>query len=83
MREVYLFGKKSQIKQEYLREISDLKKEYFYALALAIKLNLQVKGRQCNSAIIQDLFEFAVAKNIPWSEWYSYLHLKLEVTKNS
>lgn len=58
--------------QTSMQEIDVLKKELFFSLAVAIKLNLSLQGRKCNVGIAS-LYESAAVLNKHHSEWSEWI----------
>lgn len=52
-------------------EFQELKREYFYSLAISAKLNLSMQGRYCNVDASR-LFD-EVVDSIPFKQWHSWL----------
>jgi hypothetical protein len=52
-------------------EFEELKREYFYSLAISAKLNLSMQGRYCNVDASR-LFD-EVADRVPFKQWHSWL----------
>jgi len=57
-------------------EITYLKKELFFALAVAIKLNLTIEGKQCNKSVIA-IYEAACQQNISYNKWQDWIPSQL------
>lgn len=70
--------KNAQLEKEGLtssNELEALKKELFFSLAVAIKLNLALQGRRCNLSVM-NLYERAVQERVHYSEWQEWIPAK-------
>jgi len=65
---------KSTPQQEDEREsnMEIIKKEVFFALAVAIKLNLSLKGQKCNQSIMS-VYQTMQENNVNYSEWSDWI----------
>ncbi len=57
--------------------VEDLKREFFQALGVGMKLNLMMQGQSANLDL-SSLYE-EVRDALPYSEWNKYLSLKLSL----
>ena len=62
--------------QSLERENLNLKKEYFLALAVSVKLNRSLEGKLSNLDIIS-LYEKAVTDNVPFKAWPNFISSQL------
>ena len=61
-------------------EVANLKREYFYATALGVKLNLSFKSSTHNVEI-QNLFETAQSDGIPTDKWPKWIANKINAER--
>ena len=61
---------------EMKKELESVKAELFHSMAIAIKLNLSMRGVFCNQNIMS-LYEIVQQKGIPHKEWNKWLHDRL------
>jgi len=69
--------KAEEIKKNGEETLKSLEWELFYSLAVAIKLNMSLRGTHCTQNITK-LFDLATEKNIPRSTWNRWIHQQLE-----
>jgi hypothetical protein len=64
-------GNQMQQQKNLEEQLSTMKKEYFFSVALCIKLNLSIH-KEMNNVEIQSLYELLQAESIPvemWPRW--------------
>jgi len=59
--------------KELRDELNDVKRKYFFALAMETKLHLFNNRKNCN-VDISDLYQAAVTQNIPHTSWGGWLY---------
>jgi chromosome segregation ATPase len=62
-----------KLSEEFLKEVDDMKKEFFFTLAIGIKLNRTLQGIPCNLDT-HHLWEHA--KHLHHTKWSEFLHEK-------
>lgn len=60
-------------RDQYKKELSDLKRDFFYSTALSIKLNYAKSGYQSNALSVQDLFLKSCEEQVPVANYIKYI----------
>lgn len=70
-------GSQMQQQKNLEEQLSTMKKEYFFSVALCIKLNLSLY-KETNNIDIQSLYELLQAESIPVEMWPRWVVNQLE-----
>lgn len=67
-----LLFKEGRITEEFLNEVEELKRAYFYSLAIGHKMNATLQGKHANIRVDLLYEEAKDMSHTKWNEWISH-----------